>query len=197
MDKQGRFVSRKRNPGIKHTCPWWFLFSFDNPLRRLYQDPRKVLTPLISEGDRILDLGCGMGFLTIPAATLVGEEGEVVAVDLQQRMLDGLWRKARQAGIQERIRLQLASQESIGVFGSFDLALAFWMVHEVHDQKSFLDQIHDRLKPGGKLLIAEPYLHVPKTRFRGIASDLRETGLKINASPAVGFSRTLLAVKES
>ena len=181
----------------QHTCPWWFLFTFDNPLRRLYQDPLKVLTPLISEGDRILDLGCGMGFLTIPAATLVGEEGEVVAVDLQQRMLDGLWRKARQAGIQERIQLQLANQDSIGVAGSFDLALAFWMVHEVHDRKSFLVQIRERLKLGGKLLIAEPYLHVPNARFQEIEYDLRETGLINHSSPAVGFSRTLLAVKEN
>ena len=76
--------------------------------------------------------------ITIPAAALTGENGEVVAVDLQQRMLDGLWRKALKAGLQERIRLQLASQGSIGVSGYFDLALAFWMVHEVHDRKSFL-----------------------------------------------------------
>lgn len=187
----------KRHFLREHTCPWWFLFTFDNRLRRLYQDPVNILSPLISEGDRILDIGCGMGFLTIPAAALTGEKGEVVAVDLQQRMLDGLWRKALKAGLQERIQLQLASQGSIGVSGSFDLALAFWMVHEVHDRKSFLIQILESLRPGGLLLIAEPYLHVPKARFSQIESDLREVGLRIIASPAVGFSRTLLALKES
>lgn len=182
---------------LQHTCPWWFLFTFDNPLRRLYQDPEKILSPLISVGDRILDLGCGMGFLTIPAADLVGEKGEVVAVDLQQRMLDGLWRKALKANLQERILLHLASRDSIGITGSFDLALAFWMVHEVQDRKSFIDQIWVRLKTGGKLLVAEPYLHVPKASFKEIETDLLETGFRINGSPVIGFSRALLAVKES
>ncbi len=70
------------------------------------------------------------------------------------------------------------------------------MVHEVHDRKSFLIQILESLRPGGKLLIAEPYLHVPKAKFRQIESDLIEVGLRIIAFPAVGFSRALLAEKE-
>jgi ubiquinone/menaquinone biosynthesis C-methylase UbiE len=196
MDSQGRFVRKKVDPGLKHTCPWWFLFSFDNPLRRLYQDPFKILTSLISEGDRILDVGCGMGFLTIPAADLVGPDGEVVAVDLQQRMLDGLWRKARKADLQERIQLQLASQESIGVFGSYDLALAFWMVHEVRDSLRFLEEIYTALRPGGRLLIAEPYLHVSVKKFKQIQFELGEIGFIYVNTPVIGFSRTILVEKE-
>jgi len=44
------------------TCPWWFLFTFDNPLRKIYQDPLKILSPYINVGDTAVDLGCGMGF---------------------------------------------------------------------------------------------------------------------------------------
>jgi len=178
------------------TCPWWFLFTFDNPLRRLYQDPAKFLSPLISEGDRVLDIGCGMGFLTLPAAKLVGQGGEVVAVDLQQRMLEGLSRRAEKENFQGRIRLHRAVQDRIGIEGPFDLALAFWMVHEVHDRVSFISQIRSLLRPGGKVLIAEPYLHVSRDDFLRTSSILEQTGFTIVDEPKIGFSRTLVAEKE-
>ncbi len=189
-------ISKSDTKFLQHTCPWWFLFAFDNPLRKLYQDPGIFLAPLISPGDRILDVGCGMGFLTLPAAVLVGEKGEVVAADLQQRMLDGLWRKALKANLGDRIQRQLASQDSLGVSGSFDTALAFWMVHEVHDRLSFLAQIRDLLKPGGKLLIAEPYLHVSRKDFLRTERIAGDVGLTLIKAPEIGFSRSLLAVKE-
>ncbi|MCD6425688.1 MAG: hypothetical protein J7L35_09305 [Anaerolineales bacterium] len=44
------------------TCPWWFLFTFDNPLRKIYQDPLKILSLYINVGDTTVELGCGMGF---------------------------------------------------------------------------------------------------------------------------------------
>jgi ubiquinone/menaquinone biosynthesis C-methylase UbiE len=188
--------SNKKLKILQHTCPWWFLFTFDNPLRRLYQNPEKILTPLISEGDRILDLGCGMGFLTIPAARRVGEFGEVVAVDLQQRMLDGLWTKARKADLQERIRVHRADHQKLGVEGVFDLALAFWMVHEVRDRESFLSQIRDLLKQEGRLLVAEPYLHVSEKNFVQTMQILEENGFSQVEAPKIGFSRTILVMKE-
>lgn len=180
----------------QHTCPWWFLFAFDNPLRRLYQNPRKILSPLISGGERILDLGCGMGFLTIPAAELVGEKGQVVAVDLQRRMLDGLIKRADKLDLQDRIQAQLTTQRDIGVDGRFDLVLAFWMVHEVHDRESFLSQIWKLLGSGGKFLVAEPLIHVTKADFMRTSSILEKIGFCKIDEPDVGFSRAIIVGKE-
>ncbi len=75
------------------TCPWWFLFTFDNPLRKFYQDPEKILAPYINQGDIAVDLGCGMGYFSIPLASLVGDTGKVISVDLQSEMLSGLKRE--------------------------------------------------------------------------------------------------------
>ena len=195
MNNQQSTVETRTNI-LRHTCPWWFLFTFDNPFRRLYQDPVKILFPYIIEGDFILDLGCGMGYLTIPAAELLGDRGKVVAVDLQQRMLNGLWSRAQKAGLQERIVLHQANQGRIGVEGSFNLALAFWMVHEVQDQRSFLGQIWNLLKPGGKLLVAEPYLHVPRKDFLQTGKILEEIGFTLIDEPEIGFSRTLVVGRD-
>ncbi len=58
------------------TCPWWFLFTFDNPLRKFYQDPEKILTPYLKSGEIVVDLGCGMGYFSIPMADWLGKPGK-------------------------------------------------------------------------------------------------------------------------
>jgi ubiquinone/menaquinone biosynthesis C-methylase UbiE len=180
----------------QHTCPWWFLFTFDNPLRKLYQDPYKILSPYVTVGDRVVDLGCGMGYFSVPLAHLVGSSGQVIAVDLQKRMLDGLRRRVENAELQNIVQLHQCSQEQIGVTGPADFILAFWMLHEVHDPGSFLVQIVNILRSGGKLLIAEPYFHVSSTKFTQISSVIQKAGLREIGSPQIGFSRSLLVQKE-
>jgi ubiquinone/menaquinone biosynthesis C-methylase UbiE len=64
------------------TCPWWVCFTFDNPLRRVLQNPQKILSGLVNQGQTALDIGCGMGYFSIPLAQLVGSSGNVVCVDL-------------------------------------------------------------------------------------------------------------------
>ena len=177
------------------TCPWWFLFTFDNPLRKLYQDPFRILTPYITKGDQVVDLGCGMGYFSIPLASLVGEQGQVTSVDLQPRMLEGLKRRAERAELLDRITLHQCAQDQIGISGQVDFVLAFWMVHEVHNSKDFLDQIWDMLKNQGRLLIVEPYLHVSDRDFRETEREVLQTGFLVEDRPQIGFSRSLLVRK--
>jgi ubiquinone/menaquinone biosynthesis C-methylase UbiE len=178
------------------TCPWWFLFTFDNPLRKIYQDPLKILSPYINVGDTVVDLGCGMGYFSIPMAELVGERGKVIAVDLQERMLAGLRGRAEKTNLLKRIKTHRCAQDKIGISEEADFVLAFWMVHEVHNSRSFLEQIGVMLKAGGRLLIAEPYIHVSRIKFQEIESLLNETGFSILGSPTVGFSRSILVKKD-
>jgi ubiquinone/menaquinone biosynthesis C-methylase UbiE len=177
------------------TCPWWFLFTFDNPFRKLYQNPERILAPYIKAGDRVADLGCGMGYFSLPLAKLVGNEGKVVAVDLQSQMLAGLKQRAYRAGLQDRIDLHQCTQEKIWVTGPMDFVLAFWMVHEVHDSRSFLEQIWKMLKYEGQLLIVEPLIHVRKARFQQLHTEVVDLGFKVVGSPSIGFSRSILAQK--
>lgn len=57
---------------MSHTCPWWCTPLFDNPLRRRIQPAESTLEPVVWEGQRVLDLGCGMGYFALAAARLVG-----------------------------------------------------------------------------------------------------------------------------
>jgi len=71
-----------------------------SPLRRRLQDPVRTLTAaVVRPGQRILEVGCGTGFFTIPAAQLVGDDGCVHAIDIHEGALQLVAEKAREAGV--------------------------------------------------------------------------------------------------
>ena len=70
-------------------------FFLDNFIRRLIQNPRKIVGEYIHNGDTVVDLGCGPGYFSIDMAKMVGESGHVIAVDLQPEMLEKVKKKAK------------------------------------------------------------------------------------------------------
>ncbi len=141
-------------------CPWRYAHLFDNPLRRLFHNPAKMLAGHVKNGMTVLDVGCGMGFFSIEMARLVGPEGKVHSVDLQQEMLDVLRQRAERKGVDERISTHRCTAENIGVITSIDFILAFWMVHEVPNQLALLTQLRSIASKNCRLLVAEPKIHV-------------------------------------
>jgi ubiquinone/menaquinone biosynthesis C-methylase UbiE len=178
-----------------HVCPWWLIHAFDNPLRRLIQKPERILQDIVRPGDACLDLGCGIGYFTIPLAGLVGPSGSVTAVDLQPEMLAGVKRRAEKAGLLSRIRLQQVGASGLPFEAAFDLALAFWMVHEVPDQGALLQQIRTALKPGGRFLLAEPKGQVRPAAFDRTVGLAMKTGLMRVKPLDIFFSRAVLMIK--
>jgi ubiquinone/menaquinone biosynthesis C-methylase UbiE len=177
-------------------CPWWFCYSFDNPLRRLFHDPERLLAPFVKPGMTVVDIGCGMGYFTLGLARLAGPEGKVIAVDLQERMLAVLESRACRAGLAERIVLHRCRPDSLGVDGSADFALAFWMSHEVPDKPRFFREIFTLLKAEGRFLLVEPKIHVARRSFERMLAVCRETGLQLLEEPAISLSRAALMRKE-
>jgi len=145
-----------------HTCPWWFTWAFDNPLRRMVHDARRMLEPYVVPGSRVADVGCGMGYFTVALAELVGPDGEVQAVDLQPQQLRVAEMRCRRAKVAERVRFLEASADSLGLTGPVDFVLAFWMVHEVDDRAGFFEQLRVVTEPGARVLVAEPVFHVAR-----------------------------------
>ncbi|MGV8039040.1 MAG: methyltransferase domain-containing protein [Thermoanaerobaculaceae bacterium] len=87
----------------QHVCPWWLGYGLLLPFRRLLEHPTRMLAPWVREGMLVVEPGCGMGYFTLDLARLVGPAGRVVAVDVQERMLAALRRRAARAGLAERI----------------------------------------------------------------------------------------------
>ena len=134
-----------------HVCPWWGGYFIDNRLRRWIHNPVRILAPCVKPDMTVMDFGCGMGMFSIAMAQLVGSKGRVIAVDLQQKMLDVLQKRARKAGVLDRIRTHRCEPDSIGLDEPVDFALAFYSAHEVPDLRRLLGEIHGSLRPQGRL----------------------------------------------
>ena len=177
-------------------CPWWLCYSFDSPLRRIFHKPEPLLAPYLRPGMIAVDIGCGMGYFTLGLAKLAGPGGRVIAVDLQQQMLDALERRARRAGVADRIVLHRCRPDSLGVEGPVDFALAFWMAHEVPDKPRFFRELFTLLKTGGRLLLVEPKFHVTLRSLERTLAVCREAGFRALEEPAIALSRAVLMGKE-
>jgi ubiquinone/menaquinone biosynthesis C-methylase UbiE len=177
-----------------HVCPWWLAYTFDNPIRRIFHPPGKVLGDLVHQGATALDIGCGMGHFTIGMAKMVGEHGRVIALDIQAQMLERVKRRARHQGLAERIILHKGDVEGLDMKGQVDFALAFWMVHEVPDRLAFFKAIKDLLKPEGRLLMAEPRIHTSEADMDRSLKIASQEGLAVSASPIISMSRTAVLI---
>jgi ubiquinone/menaquinone biosynthesis C-methylase UbiE len=182
----------------KHVCPPWVGYLLLCPLRKLLENPDKILGQFVREGTVVLEPGCGMGYFTLPLARMVGPEGRVVAVDIQGRMLSVVRRSARKAGLLDRIDLRRIETEGLGLedlSGRVDFAAALHLVHEVPDQARFFIEIWNSLKPGGKLLVMEPRGHVSLDRFEQTVATAEKAGFKQEVLPRKIRGRCVLLVK--
>jgi SAM-dependent methyltransferase len=151
-------------------CPWWLCYSFDNPLRRRIHDPERILNPHVTDGMTVVD---------------------IVAVDLQEKMLATLGKRACKAGLADRIVLHRCRPDLLGVEEPADFVLAFWMAHEVPDKPRFFDQISAFMKPGGRLLLVEPKFHVTRGSFGRTVDVCRGAGFRLLGEPAIALSRAV------
>ena len=95
---KGRVDEIEESPRGHHVCPWWVGYLIASPLRKLGENPDTILAPLVEPGMTTVDIGCAMGFFSLPLARMVGGSGRVVCVDVQERML--AWRE-RYPGVEE------------------------------------------------------------------------------------------------
>jgi ubiquinone/menaquinone biosynthesis C-methylase UbiE len=179
-------------------CPFWLGYLLASPLRRLLQDPEKILGPWVKPGMMALDVGCAMGFFSLPLARMVGERGKVICVDLQAKMLRSLRKRALKAGIADRINPRLCEEDSLGLeefAKKIDFALAYAVIHEVPDARSFFGEISKAMKSGSKFLVAEPKWHVSAEEFETTLSMAGEKGFQVVERPRIPMSHSALLAK--
>lgn len=173
-------------------CPWWLTFAIDNPLRRLLHPPEQVLGAWVRPGMTALDVGCGFGHFSLGMARLVGPAGRVIAADLQEPSLAVVRRRARRAGLADRITTHRCGADRCGVPGPVDFALSFWMLHETPSPERFCREIAGILSPGGRLLVVEPKIHVDERLFDEEMAGAALAGLRIVQRPRIRLSRAAL-----
>ncbi|MEM7455177.1 MAG: class I SAM-dependent methyltransferase [Planctomycetota bacterium] len=109
----------------------------------------------LRRGMAICDMGCGVGFHTIPMAQLVGENGFVVGVDVQPEMLVALRDRAEQLGIENVIPILGSYHDPRLPPDSLDLVLMVDVYHEFSHPEEMLRAIRRSLKPDGQVVLLE------------------------------------------
>lgn len=147
------FASRRQSL----PCPVWlrWLVELDNPFTKTNRAAVIIEHLDIAPGMSVLDMGCGPGRLTVPAAENTGQQGTVVAVDIQEGMLRRAEEKAKKAGVSNIQFIQAGAGE--GKLGKerFDRALLVTVLGEIPDRESALRELFDALKPGAVLSVTE------------------------------------------
>ena len=176
-------------------CPWWLGYLLASPLRRLLQDPEEIMRPYVTEGMSVLDVGCGMGFFSLPLAALVGGAGKVICVDVQEKMISGLVRRAEKTGLSARIDARICGTNSLDVGdldGSIDFAMLFALVHEVPDKERLFSEVYTTMKHDGEVLLAEPRGHVSESEFEKTLSLALRAGFEVVRNGEIRRSRARL-----
>lgn len=148
-----RFASRRHSL----PCPVWlrWLVEIDNPFTRTTRAAVIVDHLELQPGMTVLDVGCGPGRVAVPVAKRVGEQGEVVAMDIQPGMVRRAREKAQQANIANIRFVQAGAGEGKLGHNQFDRALLVTVLGEIPDREAALKEIYDVLKPGGMLSVTE------------------------------------------
>ena len=178
-------------------CPWWVGYFLASPLRRLVHDPATILRPFVSEGMTVVEPGPGMGFFTMDLARLVGRPGRVVAIDVQPKMLVELKRRAGKAGLLDRIDIRQGHGDGMGLDdlkGQADFVLAFAVVHEFPSAERFFAEVSTVVKPGRRILLAEPRFQVSEQEFSGTLRTAENNGLRVDSRPAIRWTRSAVLV---
>jgi hypothetical protein len=113
-------------------------------------------------------------------------------------MIAGLRRRARKAGLINRIDARVVPPTSIGLddkAGAIDFAFVFAVLHEMPAAGPFFAQAAGALRPGAALLLAEPAGHVDEAEFGGELAAAAHAGLTLMSNPPIDKYRTALLRK--
>lgn len=170
-------------------CPSSLSWLLENPFMNGVAGAQTLLDRAgVSAGMHVLDVGCGPGRITLPAAQRVGPQGEVVALDVQTAMLARVQKKI-DAQHAENVRLLHAGAgEGKTDPDSFDRAFLVTVLGEIPDKAAALREVYRALKPGGILSITEvlpdPDYQTPAA-IRRLAQDTGfEVAAKVGNFPA-------------
>lgn len=156
---QGREIAQTMH---YNGAPWLIRES-----RQREEDCQKMLENLgIKPGMTICDMGCGNGFYSLKMAEMVGENGKILAVDIQSEMLRLLKARAEEEGI-ENIELILGDIDNPKLpEGKVDLILCVDVYHEFSHPVEMLASMRQSLKPDGKIVLLEFRMEDPNVPIK-------------------------------
>jgi ubiquinone/menaquinone biosynthesis C-methylase UbiE len=120
----------------------------------------------LKAGQTVCDMGCGNGYYTLRIAKLVGNEGRVLAVDIQPEMLHLLELRAKDSGAANVEPIQGTVVDPKLPDSEVDLVLLVDVYHEFSHPEQMLAAMRKALKPHGRLALVEFRLEDPSVPIK-------------------------------
>jgi SAM-dependent methyltransferase len=162
---------------------------FNRPGRNAEEQPERLLNALeIPRGATVADLGSGTGYFTWRLAEQVGPKGRVLAVDVQQKMLD-LTKAAVAQHKLNNVEYVLATDTDPRLpEKAVDLVFIAYAYHEFADPEAIMASVRRSLKPGGRVVVLEyakesniaPASPLHKMSFEEIRQEIEPMGFTID-----------------
>lgn len=183
----GRLWSRRAPVPMPYFMRWILLVP------RGPHSPARVLRLLQPQnGERILEIGPGVGIHAIPVAAALQPNGVLSVLDVQQEMLDDLMRRATRRGLGNIVPRQGDAQSLPYPDGAFDAAYAVSVLGEIPSPAEVLVELRRVLKPGGRLAICEVFVDPDFISLPALQGLARDAGFAFERKSGTRFAYTAL-----
>ena len=130
--------------------------KLDNEQRRQIMPPFKTLEMFgFTSGVDMADIGCGIGYFSVPAAEIAGSSSKIYALDITIELLDEVEKRAIAAGVSNIRNIKVDEYDLKLENQAVGFALMSNVLHEIEDKKRYVCEICRILQNGGKLAIIE------------------------------------------
>lgn len=178
------YMGRKIAPTMSYAHAAWLT----RQERNREEDPAKLMKALnIKEGMTVCDLGCGNGFYTLKMAKEVGKSGKVLAVDIQQEMLDMLQKRVDKAELKNVQPILGTVADPKLPDNAVDLILLVDVYHEIDHPTEMLAAMRKSLTKHGRIVLVEfraedpnvPILPLHKMTKEQVKKEITANGFKL------------------
>jgi ubiquinone/menaquinone biosynthesis C-methylase UbiE len=131
-------------------------FYHNDSERREWQNPKKILYSIgLKPGLQFIDIGCGIGFFTIPAAKIVGNEGRVYALDINEEAIGVIKKLAEKEGL-NNLTSRVGKAEKV-TFCNYCADIVFFGInlHDFANPEKVLINAKKMLKSQGRLIVLD------------------------------------------
>jgi ubiquinone/menaquinone biosynthesis C-methylase UbiE len=158
----------------------------DRPERDKEEHPEAVIEAMdLRGGEVVADLGAGSGYFTFRLAAKVGKAGKVLAVEIQDEMIETLRRRATAMGATNVEEVKGNETDPQLPYGGVDSVLMVDVYHELAHPFEVMTKVHEALKPGGRVIFVEyrkedprvPIKEVHKMSVEQLVKEMKVVGL--------------------
>lgn len=146
--------------------------------RDKWQKPGELIRQLnLKLGSHVADIGCHEGYMTFKLSTVVGEEGLVYAIDVEQSKLDQLKINQEQSKVKNVVTVKGDFDDPKLPVNSLDAVIIVDTYHEMDDHDAILQHVMKALKQSGRLVVCEPIAEERRKMLRADQERKHELGM--------------------